>query len=59
MPEGMRGMKNLKEAKIAPLMLCNKGFEKWCDVICDVTSHGSGDGNQNQKARVGRCPEQT
>ena len=36
MPEGIRGMKILKAAKIAPLMLHDKGFENWCDVICDV-----------------------
>ena len=45
MPKGIRGMKILKAAKIAPLMLHDKGFENWCDVICDVTSRGSsGDG---------------
>ena len=38
-------MKILKAAKIAPLMLRDKGFENWCDVICDVRSRGSsGDG---------------
>ena len=36
MPDGIRGMKILKAAKIAPLMLHDKGFENWCDVICDV-----------------------
>ena len=40
MPEGIRGMKILKAAKIAPLVLHDKDLK-----ICDVTSRGSsGDG---------------
>ena len=48
-------MKILKAAKIAPLMLRDKGFENWCDVICDVMSGSSGDGDR--KALVGRRPD--
>ena len=56
MPEGIRDMKILKAAKIAPLMLRDKGFENWCDVICDVTSRGSS-GDGDRKALVGRRPD--
>ena len=51
MQEGIR----VNTAKIALLMLYNKGFENCYDVICYVTSCGSS-GDGDQKVLLGRGP---